>query len=148
MMTILDKVRQEGDLSPSVLAVAFGNLAQATARQQRPNMAKLLSALSQSFHIQAMNDAAAETAEAGAEVWLGALQAETKEHSPCLVTREGVTIPPGQLQNTMGKTRRAGRKLIFQFVPSIPSPGTRSVYPGQAEPATSTKALSSGNAGH
>ena len=78
MITILDKVRQEGDLSPSILAVAFGNLAQATARQQRPNMAKLLSALSQSFHIQAMNEAAPEMAEAGAETWLDALQVETK----------------------------------------------------------------------
>jgi rubrerythrin len=77
MITILDKVLEQGDLSPGVLASAFGNLAQATARQQRPNMAKLLSALSQSFQIQAMNDVAQETAEEQTE-WLGALQAQTK----------------------------------------------------------------------
>lgn len=55
MKTLLDHVQQEDERPYGALSLAFSSLAQSAVRQQRPNVAKLLSALAQSFQIQAQN---------------------------------------------------------------------------------------------
>jgi rubrerythrin len=79
MMTMLEKVLEQDERPLGVLSLAFGNLAEAARRQQRPNQAKLLSALSLSFQIQAMNDDKAEAQAADRNKWLAALQEQAKK---------------------------------------------------------------------
>jgi hypothetical protein len=55
MVTLLEKVLQENETPLDVLSVIFSNFQKASLRQQRPSLAKLFSALSQSCEIQAMN---------------------------------------------------------------------------------------------
>jgi rubrerythrin len=62
-----------------VLSLAFGSLAEAARRQQRPNQAKLLSALSLSFQVQAISQDKQGAQAADRSIWLGALQEQTKE---------------------------------------------------------------------
>ena len=74
MMTMLDKVLEQDDVPFEVLSLAFSNLQNAALRQQRPKLAKLLSALSQSFHIQALNARAGERVDS-----LASVQGQIKE---------------------------------------------------------------------
>jgi rubrerythrin len=55
MKTLLDQVQAQDERPYGALSLAFSSLAQSATRQQRPNMAKLLSALAQSYQIQALN---------------------------------------------------------------------------------------------
>ena len=79
MMTLLTKVLERDDRPLGVLSLAFGSLAEAAGRQQRPNQARLLAALSLSLQIQAMNEDEQKGQAADRDEWLGALQAQTKE---------------------------------------------------------------------
>jgi rubrerythrin len=79
MMTLLKKVLEQEERPLGVLSLAFGSFGEAAGRQQRPNQAKLLSALSLSFQIQAMNEDKTDAQAADRDEWLGALQAQTKE---------------------------------------------------------------------
>ena len=79
MMTMLEKVLEQDDAPFEELSLAFSNLQNAAFRQQRPKLAKLLSALSQSFHIQALNEARSG-ARAGEEAEsLASVQGRIKE---------------------------------------------------------------------
>jgi rubrerythrin len=55
MKTLMDQVQAQDERPYGALSLAFGSLAQSAARQQRPNMARLLSALAQSYQVQALN---------------------------------------------------------------------------------------------
>ena len=79
MMTLLDQVRKQDERPLSALSLAFGSLGEAAGRQQRPNQARLLAALSLSFQIQAMNEDRPEMQTADRTEWMEALQAQTKE---------------------------------------------------------------------
>jgi rubrerythrin len=74
MMTILEKVLEQDEHPFGVLSFAFSNYERAALRQQRPRLAKLLSALSQSLRIQAVNAVEQETRDE----WLGTLQGQIK----------------------------------------------------------------------
>lgn len=79
MMTMLDKVLEQDERPLGVLSLVFGSLGEAAGRQQRPNMAKLLSSLSLSFQIQAMKEDKQGALAADRSEWLGALQEQIKE---------------------------------------------------------------------
>ena len=79
MMNMLKKVLEQDERPLGVLSLAFGSLGEAAGRQQRPNQAKLLSALSLSFQIQAMNEDKQESQATDRDEWLGAVQAQTQE---------------------------------------------------------------------
>jgi rubrerythrin len=53
----MDQVQALDEQPLGALSLAFSSLAQSATRQQRPNMARLLSALAQSFQVQALNAA-------------------------------------------------------------------------------------------
>jgi rubrerythrin len=55
MKALLDQVQKQNERPFGTLSLAFSSMAQSAARQQRPNTARLLSALAQSFQIQALN---------------------------------------------------------------------------------------------
>ena len=79
MMTMLAKVIEQDERPFGVLSLVFGSLGEAAGRQQRPNQAKLLSALSLSFQIQAMNEDKQEALAEDRSEWLSALQEQIKE---------------------------------------------------------------------
>jgi rubrerythrin len=78
MKALMDSVQTQQEHPFGELSLAFSSLAQSAARQQRPNMAKLLSALAQSYQIQALNAAqeAAPIKDRAAE--LAGVQAQVK----------------------------------------------------------------------
>jgi rubrerythrin len=82
MMTMLEKVIEQDERPLGVLSLAFGSLADAAGRQQRPQQAKLLSALSLSFQIQAMNEDKQAAQATDRNEWLDGLQAQTKAQLP------------------------------------------------------------------
>ena len=55
MNTLMEQVQKQNKHPAGALSLAFSSLAQSAARQQRPNMAKLLFALAESYQIQAQN---------------------------------------------------------------------------------------------
>jgi rubrerythrin len=78
MKTLMDRVQTQDERPFGALSLALSSLAQSAARQQRPNLAKLLSALAQSYQIQALNAAqkAAPVEDRVAE--LASVQAQIK----------------------------------------------------------------------
>ena len=76
MKTLLDQLRAQDERPFGALSLAFSSLAQSAVRQQRPNMARLLAALAQSFQIQALNAARQDPPAAGQAPALADVQAQ------------------------------------------------------------------------
>ena len=78
MKTLMDQVQTRDERPFGALSLAFGSLAQSATRQQRPNVARLLSALAQSFQIQALNAARQEAPAEDSAAALETVQAQVK----------------------------------------------------------------------
>ena len=81
MDTLMEQVQKQNELPADALSLAFSSLAQSAARQQRPNMAKLLSALAQSYQIQALNASRQDTPVKDRTAELSSIQAQIQTQS-------------------------------------------------------------------
>jgi rubrerythrin len=81
MNTLMEQVQKENTRPFGALSLAFSNLAQSAARQQRPNMAKLLSALAQSYQIQALNASRQDAPVEDRATELSGIQTQIKDQA-------------------------------------------------------------------
>jgi rubrerythrin len=106
MKALLDQLPQQEAPPYGVLSLAFGSLAQSAVRQQRPNMAKLLSALALSCQIKAVQQAQRETPLQDRSAELARLGAQIK-------TQLAQAYPPLVEQATALGERGALRAFVW-----------------------------------
>ena len=94
MNTLMDQVQKQNERPAGALSLAFSSLAQSAARQQRPNMAKLLFVLAQSYQIQALNASRQETPLEDRTTELSGVQAQIKDPSQAYdrATEQATTV--------------------------------------------------------
>ena len=105
MKTLFDQVQREDERPLGALSLAFSSLAESAVRQQRPNMARLLSALARSFQIQALNAMQQDSPAAGQEQELAGVQAQIKAQL--------ASYAPAAAQATALGERGALRALVW-----------------------------------